>query len=334
MHLIAVLPGDTYPEKIDFIRDHGADVILIGDEQSSFEQGYRLYCQADMHNGRNNGKIPENSSYGDWSVRNPFRTVGDKTTAVEIVKQFHGHNGKISVPDYIIVPTANGSCLTGIWKGFEELYSLGIIDRLPKMVSAGIDNASPVYGAVQKKKTKTPFRCDPSKMKDEDKRIGSIIVAEEGYDSLEAARAVLESGGMAVEVGWKKIKKMLSLFLESEQKLVDQHDILPEPASLTALAAIEELKNQQKLKKNDDKVVAVLTGQGIKAKRKILELVDENPAEEKLVREIMRRQEKTLFPKAGKRGGIINIKADENELQAAFHQLKQQHEPSEIFPIQ
>lgn len=148
--LLTFVAGDTYPEKINFIRSHGSDVVVIGDKETNFESDYRLFAKMGA------AGLFANHNYDNWSVRNPFRVQGDKTIAVEIVKQLSEGKNAVKVPDYVIVPTANGSCLAGIWKGFKELKTAGIIPRLPKMIPTGINNANPVCKAVRLNNTKEP----------------------------------------------------------------------------------------------------------------------------------------------------------------------------------
>ncbi len=61
---------------------------------------------------------------------NPFGVDGYKTIAYEIVEQ----SGR--VPDVVVVPTAYGDGLTGIWRGFGDLVAAGMAERVPRMVAA------------------------------------------------------------------------------------------------------------------------------------------------------------------------------------------------------
>jgi len=67
---------------------------------------------------------------------NPFGIEGYKTIAYEIVRDL----GR--APDLIFVPVGSGKLITGIWKGFDDLQRLGLIDRLPRHVAcqaSGVD---------------------------------------------------------------------------------------------------------------------------------------------------------------------------------------------------
>lgn len=313
-HLVTIVAGDTYPEKIDFIRHHGSDVIVTGDGHTNFETGFRLFAAINAQGAFSN------AGYDNWSVRNPYRVQGDKTTALELVKQL-SDGGAATVPDYVIVPTANGSCLAGIWKGFIELKELGIIDRLPKMVSVGIKNASPVFKAVMEKETTMPVRCDLSKLDADDAEIGSIILAEEGYDSIEAAKAVLHSGGTAIVVQRSDMEESLAHLLETEHDMVAKEAILPEPASVTSLAALKKLKTQIRLSEND-RVVAIMTGHGMKARTLIDEMLEERSDLQNLVTEIAQQKKEDMVHDAKRMGQRVDVKADYDAVVEAFMQLK------------
>jgi threonine synthase len=74
----------------------------------------------------------------------PGRLEGKKTMGFEIVEAF----GPEKLPDWIFYPTGGGTGLVGIWKAFQELMALGLLDdtkhRLPHMVAVQSENCSPV----------------------------------------------------------------------------------------------------------------------------------------------------------------------------------------------
>lgn len=315
MHLMTFVSGDTYTEKINFITAHGSDVVVIGDESTNFETGYRLFAKI------NGTGFYGHCGYDNWSVGNPYRVQGDKTTAVEIMKQLEGQNGKPTVPDYVVVPSANGSCLAGLWKGFKELYDAGIIPSLPKMVSAGIKNASPVAKAVAENQLERPSVCDLSLVDEEDAKIGSIILAEEGYDSMEAARAVIESGGQAIVVTKRDIEETLQLLLEEEADLAQDQNIMPEPASLISLAAIYHLKKEVLLQPWN-RVVSIITGNGLKSQKKIKELMPDADEAWEMVEGIMERKKENQYPEAQKAGRVLRVEPSIEAVSHAFNELK------------
>lgn len=325
-HLITFVPGDTYPDKIEYIKNHGSDLVIIGDENTSFEQGYRLFSDLNAAN------IFVERGFDNWSVNNPYRVQGDKTIAIEIIKQLSANAGSTTVPDYVVVPTANGSCLSGIWKGFKELYEGDVIRSLPKMVSTGIKNASPVCKAVQQNQLDKPTRCNLSKVDEQDADIGSIILAEEGYDSIQAAVAIKDSNGIAVELHAVDIQKTLIQFLKEEGTRALKHAILPEPASLTALAAVKKLPTTHVTAPNI--VVVISTGHACKARDKIESLLIDKPQLHKIANAIITRRASTMKTTPTKKGIKVPSHSNPASVLNAFLKLRKRchHEPA-IQPV-
>ena len=317
LKLITFVAGDTYDEKIDYIRDHGSDVVVIGDEKTNFEEGFRIFARLNAEG------VYSSHHYDNWSVRNPYRVQGDKTTAIEIASQLAGDNENAEVPDYVIVPTANGSCLAGIWKGFKELYSLGIINRLPKMVSCGIRNANPVFEAVERGQIDSPVKCDLSRLSMEDETIGSTIIAEEGYDSIEAAKAVIESNGLATVVDQSQIKSAMHQFLDLEGEKAMENLILPEPCSYISLAAVERIKEREGLS-SSQKVVSLVTGHGLKARELMDELLSDRKDLLEMVHRIMEKKEQSMTGIATRAGRRKDVQAEPHAVREAFESLNSQ----------
>jgi len=315
MQMLTFVAGDTYEEKIEYIQNRGSDVIVIGDKHTNFEEGYRLFASLGQEG------LFEQQQFDNWSIRNPYRVQGDKTTAIEIVKQISGNQEPWISPDYVIVPTANGSCLAGIWKGFTELYELGLIDKLPSMVSVGIQFANPVFKAVLKKEVRRPMKGDIDKLEERDAQVGSTIVAEEGYDSVQAARAVLESNGYAVVVRRRHIRRAMATFLEMERQKAVEHAILPEPASFTALAAIRRL-NKRGILQPEDKVVSIITGHGMKGADAIYDLAAGRKELLRTAREIISRRKNRMknSPNITK-GRCLRVEASHDAIAKAFLEL-------------
>ena len=71
---------------------------------------------------------------------NSLRIEGQKTISMEIAQQFDWE-----VPDVVIVPGGNLGNITAIGAGFLMMKELGIVDRLPRLVCAQVQNANPLY---------------------------------------------------------------------------------------------------------------------------------------------------------------------------------------------
>ena len=78
-----------------------------------------------------------------------WRIEGKKTMGLELAEPQHP-GAPWSVPDVIIYPTGGGTGILGIWKAFNELEALGIIDdRRPRIVSVQSDQTAPIVEAFR-----------------------------------------------------------------------------------------------------------------------------------------------------------------------------------------
>ena len=175
---------------------------------------------------------------------NPYRSEGDKTTAYEIFSELHG------VPDWVVIPVGNGSNLAGIWKGFKELFDLGVVNSLPRILGVQIYKADPVAEAWRTGKENSVRIENPVDS------IAEGIVAKDSYDAPRALLALKESSGMMASV--TDVETLDELFACARRE-----GILVEPTSATVLAAGKEMREAGKIDK-DEKVVFVLTGSGLK----------------------------------------------------------------------
>jgi threonine synthase len=74
-------------------------------------------------------------------VYDPFFLQGTKTFAFEIWEQLG------AVPDAVVVPVGNGTLLLGAHRGFRELRSAGLTDRLPALIAVQSDRCAPLAKA-------------------------------------------------------------------------------------------------------------------------------------------------------------------------------------------
>ncbi|MCL4858647.1 MAG: threonine synthase [Caldilineaceae bacterium] len=71
---------------------------------------------------------------------NSIRVEGQKTVAIEIVRQFDWE-----APDWIVIPVGNLGNISALYKGLKLLLDLGIIHKMPRLVAAQAQKASPFY---------------------------------------------------------------------------------------------------------------------------------------------------------------------------------------------
>jgi threonine synthase len=75
---------------------------------------------------------------------NSLRVEGQKTVGIEIIQQFDWE-----VPDWIFIPGGNLGNVSALYKGFEEIKELGIINRIPRIVCCQAEAANPLYRAYK-----------------------------------------------------------------------------------------------------------------------------------------------------------------------------------------
>ncbi|MEG1850202.1 MAG: pyridoxal-phosphate dependent enzyme, partial [Oscillospiraceae bacterium] len=121
------VPAGTSPKKIAMIRSHGAAVTVFDGTRDETADA----CRA---KARNEGL------YYASHVYNPMFYQGTKTYLYEVFEQL----GRI--PDFLFVPTGNGTLLLGCQKALTELYAAGAIGRLPKIFLVQSERCAPLFG--------------------------------------------------------------------------------------------------------------------------------------------------------------------------------------------
>lgn len=228
---IVMVPAGTAPSKIIQARAYGASVVVI---DGSFDgEVAQLYKAA----------VKEFGWY-DCLSSNPYRE-GKKSYAYELVDQFDEQ-----IPDWLIHPTAGGTGIYAAWKGFNELLSLNLIDRAPKLVIAQSVAAAPIVDAFERDLAEiVPVIARETVAE-------SIQVGNPASLGWRALAAVRESGGRAVAVSDRET-------LEAQYLIGSQAGIFAEPAAATSVAAAIKLRESGFIGR-EDVVVCNLTGHGLK----------------------------------------------------------------------
>lgn len=256
---IAVVSGDIYPEKLKYMTDKGIDVVTVGQNSCHFERGYQVFLRAKRQ------LEFELNGIDDWSVSSPFRVEGDKSIALEIIHQLGKPiNGVYNVPDFVVLPTANGSGLSGIWKGFKELFALKVISKLPRMVSIGIEHTSPIFNLRNNKSIEGKVTCDLQFLNPDNASIGSTLIVEESYDLFNGYQAIRESNGLAFEGNAEDIRTEYRNLLSIELDSLLKYDLMPEPCSMLPLTAVRKMKDKGLLTSGNS-VVLIFTGHAKKS---------------------------------------------------------------------
>src|SRR5688500_12057107 len=174
----------------------------------------------------------------------PYYTEGAKTYGFEIAEQLGWQ-----LPQHTVVPTAGGTILPKVYKAYQELIELGLVeDSSPKIYSAQAAGCNPVVTAIQK----GVDIIEPQKPN----TIAKSIAIGNPADGYYAYKCVTESGGWGESATDREIVDAIRLLAKTE-------GIWTEPAGGTTLAATIKLIEQGRIPK-DETIVVSITGNGLK----------------------------------------------------------------------
>jgi threonine synthase len=174
----------------------------------------------------------------------PYYAEGSKTLAYEIVEQLGW-----TLPDRVVCPIASGSLFTKIGRGFAEWLELGLVDgELPAFNGAQAQGCDPVAEAYEAGWE----LCKPQRPKTIAKSLAIGNPADGPY-ALELAR---KTGGAVTAVDDPEIRAGIRLLAETT-------GIFTETAGGVTIATLAKLAGAGAIG-TDERVVAVVTGEGLK----------------------------------------------------------------------
>lgn len=206
----------------------GATVISV---QGNYEDTFRLSAEA----------IDRWGWYNRNAAINPYLVEGKKTVTMEICEQLDWE-----VPDWAIFSVGDGCTIAGAWKGFKDLYQVGLIDRLPKMIGVQAEGCCPITKAFQ------GAALEPM----EENTIADSIAVGVPRNPQKALNAIRESKGTMINVSDEEILLAMKL-------LGHTTGIFGEPAGVTGLAGLKKLIEMDVINPND-RIVTCVTGNGLK----------------------------------------------------------------------
>ena len=142
----------------------------------------------------------------------------------------------------------DGCIIGGMWKGFCDLYELGLIDQLPQMIGVQAEGANSLVVAFETGQPVQPLKRTQT--------LADSIAVGQPRDALKALRAVRDSKGKMLSVTDDEI-------LNAMRILARQTGVFAEPAGATAFAGLLKLAQQEHIAA-DERVVVMVTGNGLK----------------------------------------------------------------------
>lgn len=228
MESVIFVPHYAAEGKVAQLLMYGAHVYSV---QGSYQQAYQL-CEDAV------------AAYG-WYNRNcavnPYLMEGKKTAGLEVAQQLGW-----DAPDWVAVSVGDGCTISGIYKGFTDLYALGWIHRLPKMLAVQAAGSQGIH-RYWKEGVLEPAGEDT---------IADGIAVGLPRNAIKASRAVTDSGGTFVIVTDDEIRAGMGF-------LARHSGVFGEPAAAATMAGLRKAVAEGIITPQE-RVVIMVTGNGLK----------------------------------------------------------------------
>ena len=208
----------------------GATVFAV---QGSYDDAFDLCIEACNAFGWYN----RNTGY------NPYLVEGKKTVGLEIAEQLNWQ-----VPDSILVPTGDGCIISGVYRGFEDLYHLGMIERIPRLVAVQAEGSPAIVRALEGDGIVRPYPAQT---------IADGISVGLPRNGAMAVKYIRASNGFGITVSDEQI-------LAAEKELARLTGVFAEPSGAASYAGLLRLLDEEKIAR-DERVVLLVTGSGLKS---------------------------------------------------------------------
>jgi len=226
---IIFVPRKAPKAKVAQLLIFGSTVISVN---GTYDNAFDLCLKA----SKEFGWYSRNTGY------NPFTREGKKSVSFEICEQMDWE-----VPDIIFVPVGDGNIISGVWKGFKDLYNIGFIKKLPRLIAVQAEKSNAISQAFLRNSEIKEVSGDT---------IADSISVSIPRDGQSAVIALKESNGNSIEINDKEI-------LEAIPIIAKNTGIFVEPAAAITYAGLQKALEKQIISK-DEKILLLFTGNGLK----------------------------------------------------------------------
>ena len=225
---LILVPENAPPAKLTQIVMYGAKLVPV---KGTYDDAFALSIKATERFGWYN----RNTAF------NPLTIEGKKSVSFEIYQQMG-----FRLPDMVFVPVGDGVILSGVYKGFEDLLRLQIIDRMPLIVAVQSQGSDNLVRNIPREE----FEVIPSST------LADSISVDVPGNFYMARRYINEYSGRTMTVTDEEI-------LQASRLLAESTGLFAEPAAAAAYAGFVSYQRQGLLPDDSDNVV-LLTGSGLK----------------------------------------------------------------------
>jgi threonine synthase len=243
---VILAPKTAPPAKIAQLLVYGSQVILV---DGIYDDAIALAVEA----AQVFGWYCRNTGY------NPYTAEGKKTAALEMWEQIIMVE-KLSHPLSIFVPVGDGNIISGIHKGFKDLFALGWLSHMPRIFGVQSEGSAAIANAFESGTEDIhPVSADT---------LADSISVDLPSDGLRALRAATQTNGAYVKVTDDDILAAIASLGEV--------GVFAEPAAATAYAGLVKAVEDEQVDAHEP-VVVMLTGSGLKDVRAAMQAVSDAP---------------------------------------------------------
>ena len=159
-------------------------------------------------------------------------------------------------PDFVFVPVGDGVIISGVYKGFEDLLNLGIIEKMPTIVCVQSDKSKNIVANLENE----DFVSYPSST------IADSISVDIPRNFYMAKKFIKDFSGHGLLVTDEEI-------MQASKILSRNTGLFSEPAATTSFAGVLKYMRENKIPKGA-KVVTMLTGSGLKDLKSVQPLLN------------------------------------------------------------
>jgi threonine synthase len=242
-------PKTAPPAKVAQLLIFGAQVILV---DGTYDNAFDLTIQAAEEFG--------------WYCRNtgfnPFTVEGKKTAALEIWEWWSQEkkSGRSDARLVVFVSVGDGNIISGLHKGFKDLYTLGWIKRIPRIIGVQAEGSAAIANAFRAgNETIIPVAA---------KTLADSISVDLPRDGVRAVRAAAQTDGTYITVSDEQIIAAIAT--------LGKAGIFAEPAGATSYAGLVKAVAEG-LVTPEDLIMVLNTGSGLKDVRAAMQAVREAP---------------------------------------------------------
>jgi threonine synthase len=225
---VIIVPEKAPLAKLTQIIMYGATLIPV---KGTYDEAFDLSVKA----------TEEFGWYNRNTAFNPLTVEGKKTVSFELFEQM----GNL-VPDRIFISAGDGVIVSGVYKGFEDLLELNIIDRMPVIVVIQSEKSDNLVRNIGKK----DFTVIPSTT------IADSISVDIPRNFYMAQHFIQKYTGETLTVSDDEI-------LAASKNLSGNTGLFAEPAAAAAFAGLLSYMKQGRVPAGSSNVV-LLTGSGLK----------------------------------------------------------------------